>query len=276
MNIMRKIKLLAFLIAVAASFILPAAAQQNPSRCVSKITDALERLGQQNEFDFLKAREIMNDFHYGTVQAAVSDPAKATAFKRVFTSLSQFCDLAGANLSAKGMRGYTKLTSGIINVGKDNTDILIDVFGGKNAFDAAGFDKVMTHLDGNGQWLKKNGKYTGRWESPAGLIYVENLSVGNQGHSLMHLYKHTVRNFGGRPDADHSVFSVPREDLLDLIDEAWQNLNKVHPPKPDGSGPDIQAYVVDMGRVIGTNSETVIRIVRTPDLGNELLTAYPQ
>ncbi|MBB5353973.1 hypothetical protein HNR46_004244 [Haloferula luteola] len=273
---MRKIKLIAFLLAVFASLAAPAAAQQNSSRCVSKITDALERLGQQNEFDFLKAREIMNDFHYGTVQAAVSDPAKATAFKRVFTSLSQFCDLGGANLSAKGMRGYTKLTSGIINVGKDNTDILIEVFRGKNAFDAAGFDKVMTHMDGNGQWLKKNGKYTGRWESPAGLIYVENLSVANQGHSLMHLYKHTVRNFGGRPDADHSVFSVPREDLLDLIDEAWQNPNKVHPPKPDGSGPDLQAYVVDMGRVVGTNSETTIRIVLNNIGTDELRTAYPQ
>ncbi|MBB5353899.1 hypothetical protein HNR46_004164 [Haloferula luteola] len=61
-----------------------------------------ERLGQQNEFDFLKAREIMNEFDFGTVQAAVSDPAKAAAFKRVFTSLSEFCDLAGNNFRRKG------------------------------------------------------------------------------------------------------------------------------------------------------------------------------
>lgn len=266
MKAITKLKLFTLILAFAASLAVPAVAQ-NPSRCVSKITDALERLGQQTEFDFLKAREIMNDFHYGTVQAAVSDPAKATAFKRVFTSLSEFCDLGGTSLSAVGMRGYTKLTSGIINVGKDNTKFLVDVFGGKNAFDAAGFDKVMTHLDGNGQWLKKNGTYTGEWQSPAGLKYV--LQAGdevNKGHSIMHLFKHSLPD-PARPNL-HTVFSVPKSDLLALIDEAWRKKGQ---PLPD----DPQAYLVDMGRIIGMNGETTIRIVRVANSENKLRTAYP-
>jgi len=174
-----------------------------------KLRDKLDGV-DTSVYGIPQSREIVKDF--AVAKDVLQSEVKKTAVRRIYTSWAEAADLCRGKLDEIGMRGYTKLTSGIIGFNKDNFGILVDVFGGKANFDADGFNKVMKHLDGNGQWLRKNGTYTGRWESPAGLVYVENLSAANQGHSLMHLYKHTIKNFGGRPDSAHTVFSVKREE----------------------------------------------------------------
>lgn len=51
------------------------------------------------------------------------------------------------------------------------------------------------------------------------------------------------------------------------MDEAWQ---KKGAPLPNDPG----AYVVPMGRIVGTNGETAIKIVVKPRT-SEVITAYP-
>ncbi len=108
--------------------------------------------------------------------------------------------------------------------------------------------------------LKYNGN--GTWTSNAGLIYGQGSIHGNR---VKHVLAHT------QPDPSkprHTVFNVDRSNVIGLVDEAW---NKKGSPLPNDPG----VYVVDMGRVIGTNGETKIRIVVRPNTNN-IISIYPQ
>jgi DNA-binding transcriptional MerR regulator len=100
-----------------------------------------------------------------------------------------------------------------------------------------------------------------RWRSPAGLIYGRDNNFGNR---VCHVLSHMV------PDPTkptHSVFSVRTHEVLDLVDEAWR--------KRGASVPGDQgAFVVPMGRVVGTNNETSVRVVVEAGTTN-IITAYP-
>jgi hypothetical protein len=65
----------------------------------------------------------------------------------------------------------------------------------------------------------------------------------------------------------HTVFNVGRSDVIGLVDEAWAARGA---PLPGDPG----AFVVPMGRVVGTNGETAIRVVVKPGT-SEIITAYP-
>ena len=110
--------------------------------------------------------------------------------------------------------------------------------------------------------LRDNGD--GTWTSKAGLEYGQGSVDGNR---VEHVLQHTVPNV---QKAKHTVFNVDKSDVFDLIDEAWTSR---------GSGV-LQAngnvcYDVDMGRVIGTDGETVIRII-TDGFSNQIVTAFPR
>ncbi|RZU37616.1 intein [Streptomyces sp. BK022] len=101
-----------------------------------------------------------------------------------------------------------------------------------------------------------------RYQSPAGLIYGPG---SEQGHRLAHVMEHA------HPDPvkpKHSVYAnADQGSILGLLDEGWL---KRGAPEPD----DAAAYVVDMGRVIGTLGEKRLRIVVTPGT-TRVITAYP-
>lgn len=101
------------------------------------------------------------------------------------------------------------------------------------------------------------------WTSPAGLVY---RPTGPEGNRVLHVFEHLAPN----PNkANHTVFNVDNStDLLPLIDEAWLG-NKIQDPN------DAAAWVTDMGRVVGTNGETKIRIIIKPGTTDEIITAYP-
>lgn len=98
--------------------------------------------------------------------------------------------------------------------------------------------------------------------SPSGLRYGSDPKFGNR---VDHVLDHTAPN-PGKPV--HSVFNAQGDDALDLVDQAW-----VRRGTPDPTDPF--AYVVDMGRPIGTAGETKIRIVTMTPGGSEVRTAYP-
>ncbi|MBL0385060.1 methyl-accepting chemotaxis protein [Tumebacillus sp. ITR2] len=107
--------------------------------------------------------------------------------------------------------------------------------------------------------LTYNGNST--WTSSGGLIYGEDKAFGNRvNHVLAHFSENTAKS-------THTVFSLDRNQILPLLDEAWAK--KGAPLATDSS-----VYMVNMGRVIGTNGERSLKLVVRPGT-NQVITAYP-
>ncbi len=128
-----------------------------------------------------------------------------------------------------------------------------------------GANGVLAHNAGkdcgpnSGRFVFDAGSNT--WKSPAGSIYGQGSKQGNR---VKHVLEHLV------PDpskAKHSIFNVDRTKVIGLIDEGWAKRG-AHVIGDHG------AYVVDMGRVIGTAGETHLRIIVRPGT-NGLISAYP-
>ncbi|XQA72256.1 VENN motif pre-toxin domain-containing protein [Xanthomonas sacchari] len=104
-------------------------------------------------------------------------------------------------------------------------------------------------------------KATRTWTTPAGLEYGQGSVHGNR---IKHVLDHAVPN----PNkTTHSVFNVDRKQVLGLIDQAWLTKGS---PVPGDPG----AYIVPMGRVVGTSGEQNIKIIVRPGT-NKVITAYP-
>ena len=99
------------------------------------------------------------------------------------------------------------------------------------------------------------------WKTPAGLDY----GLGSiHGNRIKHVLAHAAPDPKKRT---HTVFNVPRNQILPLIDEAWKKRGI-----PVFGDPG--AYVVNMGRQVGTKGETFIRIIVIPNTG-KIISAYP-
>lgn len=80
--------------------------------------------------------------------------------------------------------------------------------------------------------------------------------------------KHVLEHASSNPNKlNHTVFDVPRNHVLSLVDEAWSVKGS---PLVNDPG----AYVVNMNKIIGTNGETSIKIIVRPGT-NQIITAYP-
>jgi hypothetical protein len=99
------------------------------------------------------------------------------------------------------------------------------------------------------------------WKSSGGLVYGPDNFYGNR---VQHVLAHTAPD-PGKPM--HSVFNVGRSRVLGLVDEAWSM-------RGASATGDQGAFVVPMGRVVGTAGETAVRIIVRPGT-NQIITAYP-
>lgn len=111
-------------------------------------------------------------------------------------------------------------------------------------------------------WRLSFDKGAKAWKTPAGLIYRQGSSHGNR---VKHVLAHAV------PDPSkktHSVFSVPRREILPLVDEAWRARKS---PMPD----DPEAFIIPMRRAIGTRGEDAIKIIVRPPGSSKIVTAFP-
>lgn len=106
---------------------------------------------------------------------------------------------------------------------------------------------------------------TRSWTSPGGLVYGQGSVHGNR---VKHVLDHLVPNSG---KAIHSVFNVDRTQLIGLLDGAWKTRIGPGILQPNGN----RVWVVDMGRVVGTNGETYIQIVVKDGTAN-VITAFPK
>jgi uncharacterized iron-regulated protein len=102
------------------------------------------------------------------------------------------------------------------------------------------------------------------WKSPAGLIYGLDVKFGTR---IKHVFAHAVPDLNKKT---HTVFSVPQNKILELVDEAWL---KRRAPLSSTIPGAYEVYLVNMGRVIGSQGENIMRIVVKPGSTN-LITAY--
>jgi len=136
----------------------------------------------------------------------------------------------------------------------------VGLAGGINAYQYA--PNPISWIDPLGLLKLGYDKRTGSWSTPNGLSYGQGSAHGNR---VKHLLEHESPN--SRKSA-HSVFCVCKKGgSLDLVDEAWANRGR-----PLATDPG--AYVVPMGRVVGTAGETNIKIITRPGT-NDVITAYP-
>ncbi|MBK1883947.1 hypothetical protein JIN85_16125 [Luteolibacter pohnpeiensis] len=148
-------KFLVFCIAWLFAIVDLSSAQTNAADCISKISARLEVVGTA-DFDFNQSRQIIKESDFGKPSEFLNDGGKRLAFQKVYTSLSEFIDLAPNSISGKAMKGYTRFAgAGIVRSnGTDFVAKLKKVFGDAN-FDGSGFNAVMEYLDGNGTWLSQ-------------------------------------------------------------------------------------------------------------------------
>jgi hypothetical protein len=102
------------------------------------------------------------------------------------------------------------------------------------------------------------------WTSSAGLVY-------KSGPRLPNRINHVLAHAKADPKKpNHSVFNVPEDKILDLVDEAWRNKGNPR-ANPQGTGDE---YIIDMGEVVGTKGEKKIQI-NTYKGTSEVISAYP-
>jgi RHS repeat-associated protein len=101
------------------------------------------------------------------------------------------------------------------------------------------------------------------WRSRTGLVYGPR--PNNNQHVLTHLTDHLVPQPG---KLNHDVWNINTlEDIIKLLDEAWL---KRATPVPG----DAWAWVIPMGREVGTQGQRYIRMIVNPNTW-EVITAYP-
>ena len=115
----------------------------------------------------------------------------------------------------------------------------------------------------------KNGKLKtlgdGKWESSQGLIYGQGSIHGSR---VKHVLAHAT------PDPSkpmHSVFNVPNNKVLSVVDEGWAQRSSITPIL-QANGNTVRN--IPMGKVIGTNGETTLRIV-TRGSTSEVVSVFP-
>lgn len=142
----------------------------------------------------------------------------------------------------------------------------VSVFGDGSALGvAAGL--AMPGPGGKAKLAKKSFELTdlggGYLKSPAGLIYGP--MEREEGHRIFHIGAHTAE--ARKAKRQHSIFKGS-ESPLELVDEAWQK-------RGAHEVGDRRAWVVPMGREVGVNGETSVRIIVNETTMN-VISAYPQ
>lgn len=96
---------------------------------------------------------------------------------------------------------------------------------------------------GESSWLTE--VRPGVFESPAGLVYGPGSA---EGHRIDHILRHAVDD----PDRPvHGVFDGGREEILALLDEAYEIATERGPPVEVEQDGERTVYTIDMGRRVG-------------------------
>jgi len=105
---------------------------------------------------------------------------------------------------------------------------------------------------------------TQSWRSTGGLVYGQGSAQGNR---VLHVLEHLTPN-PSKPL--HTLFNVPRNQIIGLLDEAWAARQGAGVLQANGN----RVFNIPMGRVVGAGGETNIRIV-VRDGTTNVITAFP-
>jgi len=105
---------------------------------------------------------------------------------------------------------------------------------------------------------------TRSWRSTGGLVYGQGAAQGNRVlHVLEHLTPDPLKPL-------HTLFNVPRNQIIGLLDEAWAARQGAGVLQANGN----RVFDIPMGRVVGAGGETSIRII-VRDGTTNVITAFP-
>lgn len=180
----------------------------------------------------------------------------------------------GIHLTEHGMKGFLNLWKGALRDGATGHYMhhLKNVCTAGGTLDAQGLGRILEMFESASQAAFKfvpDAQDLAKWTSPGGIVY---LAKSKEGHRIMHILTHTVP---GYKTSTHSVFSAAREQVFKLIDDAWAKPHLIA-YKADGVTVDASAFVVDMGNVVGTGGQQMIRIAFEGSVAQKIIrSAYP-
>ncbi|WP_414660798.1 putative Ig domain-containing protein [Horticoccus sp. 23ND18S-11] len=237
-----------------------------------------------NEFAAVMERLGVNRITYQKVADDLGSACKSEAeWLRVGISgnahIATLSAKLGGHLTESGMRGFLNLWKGALRdgAGGDFMHHLYNVCTKGGSLDKQALARVLEMFDAatsSGFRFTPDAHDLTKWISPAGWVYELG---GWEGHRLLHNLAHGVSNyvpFGKIQKPRHSVFAGLQHEIYGLIDEAW-NRPRIHGLLKDGMASDELVWICEMGRVIGTNGETKVRIVVETAGSRIITTAYP-
>ena len=206
------------------------------------LADIIATKGLSTAYVFLKEIEILE-------KAGESAATVARIFKKGFdTHLAD----NPVVITAEGI--VLKMSNGMKDVDGVGKEIITDSAKLIEAVSKGTIDRVVFNN------LKSIGNNI--WQSPRGLIYGYDKKFGNTlNHTLAHMTPNSLKK-------THTVFSIPKDKIVQLIDDAWMLKGEPLPSDPF-------AYIIDMKKCIGTRGETAIKIIVKKPGTCEILTAYP-
>jgi hypothetical protein len=233
-------------------------AQNNFPKCFATIQERLDALGDagKQQFNIAILRQDIKDYDIGKLPDVVADANKTKAFKLVYESLSEFTDLAGNTLSAKGMKGYGRYGPCIIKAdGTDTVGHLKEAFTRSGAFKGKDFDDVMKQLadDARFELDAPNRTFVSKI---SGLKFGPETYNQGEKHAINHVLRgHIENDFSA--GAGKSLFKSA-EEFFSLIDDAWKSQNKV--------SIGANGWEFDFApRIIGTANQTKLRFFVNPE-----------
>lgn len=193
--------------------------------------------------------------------------------QKVYISLAEFIDEAGAALTELGMVGYVRMSACLIRIQDDTIPHLKAAFTKGGNFKGAEFDAVMKKLADDARFdfdpttrtftSKRSGLVYGEGPKPDGTY--------NQGET--HAVSHVLR---GHLDNDFSAATKSQfrdaNEVFDLVDDVWTSPNRI--------SYGINGWILDFSpRIVGTTVENGSRIdvtrVRIHVDGSNLRSAFP-
>ena len=198
-----------------------------------------------------------------------------------YKRMCEICTIGRLVLNESAMRGFARLYPALrspTNASADFAEHLLNVCRNTptSPVDAASLNAVLELFDSAKVGFKLTPDPTDAttWISPAGVVYETN-QFCKEGSRISHVLAHTVDGYivPGKlvPKPQHSLFSVSRSNVFELIDEAWQLKQGLGTLQGNGN----RVWIVEISRQTGTQGQTKVMLV-VKDGTNIIISAYPQ
>jgi hypothetical protein len=191
--------------------------------------------------------------------------------KGAFRRLADLLSKQGTDISADMVKGFGRFYGSMVDstTGADFYNYLIQYCTDSGTLATGQLKSLMEQFStGTGHFFTRDGTNLRLWYSPKGLAYYFDTRAA-EGQRILHVLHHCIADGPG-----HSVFTVPRDQLFQIIDQAWQTGGTSF---PQGAR---TVYVLPAGQLVGTASPdlggaAVDHIALILENNNTVITAFP-